>query len=324
MLKKKRNRKPSVAIGELFELNCGVTVEVIKYENPKNITVTDGIIAAIAEASQLRRGVLAWKRDGKFIKTYCRLRNARNKPKVPRKYIEKGFKSRSLRSGPVEVIEVIGDTIRIRFEDTGHIKDYKFSKNFKIERTLDTEKTRSVPTFIRKHLPIPERWPIGSCHDSSKHGKFKILKIENCSSILIEWQTSGETQIATSQQLKEGSVRDLSRSGNYLNASGHYIYIAKHQNEIVYVGKGCGSRYTHCNSGRSSSYYLNKLHFMGEDVSVEILIQDLEDEESLIFERYLIALLKPKANVSVPQTSLEDLEILLPKKLHSFVSNFIP
>lgn len=75
-----------------------------------------------------------------------------------------------------------------------------------------------------------------------------------------------------------------------------YIYAATHEGEIVYIGRGKGLRWSHCTSGISSSYYLNRLHFDGANVETMIVKDDLSDEESYALEGYLIAYHRPKGN----------------------------
>lgn len=76
----------------------------------------------------------------------------------------------------------------------------------------------------------------------------------------------------------------------------HYIYIARIDDEIVYIGKGVGKRYEHVNSGISHNYFLNKAHFSGIVMDVEIYQRFDTDEEALAAESALIKLHNPKWN----------------------------
>lgn len=83
----------------------------------------------------------------------------------------------------------------------------------------------------------------------------------------------------------------------------HYVYAAYGVNsELLYVGKGTGRRYKHCNSGISSSYLLNKYYFNlkdGEEITVKILKNFENSEKALDYEKNLILELKPPYNLSL-------------------------
>lgn len=77
----------------------------------------------------------------------------------------------------------------------------------------------------------------------------------------------------------------------------HYVYVGKMNGETVYVGKGCGLRYTHLNSGRSSCYRANQSHFNGELIDVEIVKRFEFSKDALDYEKYLIETCNPKWNI---------------------------
>lgn len=65
------------------------------------------------------------------------------------------------------------------------------------------------------------------------------------------------------------------------------VYICRYNGEIVYVGEGRKGRSSHCNSGTSHVYELNKLHFEGVVFEVEVTVVPsktiaLEKEKELI------------------------------------------
>jgi len=76
-----------------------------------------------------------------------------------------------------------------------------------------------------------------------------------------------------------------------------YVYIVVSPNDdIVYVGKGTGDRYTHVLSGTSSSYQLNKDHFLGIVHRVYIYRFGMSDTVALSLESRLISKFKPPYN----------------------------
>ncbi len=54
------------------------------------------------------------------------------------------------------------------------------------------------------------------------------------------------------------------------------VYVCKHNDVVLYVGQGKSGRHKHCNSGTSHVYELNKLHFSGVNLNVEIVYQDCD------------------------------------------------
>lgn len=79
-----------------------------------------------------------------------------------------------------------------------------------------------------------------------------------------------------------------------------YVYLARGaDNEPLYVGKGSGSRYKHCNSGVSSSYLLNQYYFLNgtNSISVDIVKYFSNSGDALSFETDLIHELEPAFNL---------------------------
>ena len=74
------------------------------------------------------------------------------------------------------------------------------------------------------------------------------------------------------------------------------VYCAKIDGEIVYIGSGKKGREKHCNSGCSHVYALNKAHFEGKDVVVEVMKDCCSKEEALEEEICAIKSLKPTYN----------------------------
>lgn len=77
----------------------------------------------------------------------------------------------------------------------------------------------------------------------------------------------------------------------------YYVYTGILSDTIVYVGKGCGDRYLHLNSGKSSCYEANKLHFEGGSLIVDIVEIFETSAEAEKFEKSMIKEIKPIWNI---------------------------
>lgn len=75
------------------------------------------------------------------------------------------------------------------------------------------------------------------------------------------------------------------------------VYIVKYTDIIVYIGSGTPTRPKHATSGVSHCYALNKLHFEGKIVDIEIAAQGLTTEQARAEEARLIQELKPEGNI---------------------------
>lgn len=79
----------------------------------------------------------------------------------------------------------------------------------------------------------------------------------------------------------------------------YYVYQATGINgELLYIGKGKGDRYKHCNSGISHCYGLNEYHFKHgrSAINTSILAYFETELEALHYEKECIQKLKPKLN----------------------------
>ena len=80
----------------------------------------------------------------------------------------------------------------------------------------------------------------------------------------------------------------------------YYVYCAYGvNNEILYIGKGSGNRYQHCNNGASANKDLNRYYFTnGEEgsITVKILHHFDDDKSALQYEKDLIIKHKPLYN----------------------------
>ena len=82
----------------------------------------------------------------------------------------------------------------------------------------------------------------------------------------------------------------------------YYVYKVYVRGEVIYVGKGLGSRSKHVLSGKSHNVKLNEYYFrhklLGDECPVVKKVKFFEDEaEALSYETYLIKDLLPDCNV---------------------------
>lgn len=76
------------------------------------------------------------------------------------------------------------------------------------------------------------------------------------------------------------------------------VYYCYHKGELIYIGQGIRGRSTHCNSGCSHVYELNRLHFTGEEpLDVRVVKVSNDKTEVQEIEREAIMCLKPKLNI---------------------------
>jgi len=90
---------------------------------------------------------------------------------------------------------------------------------------------------------------------------------------------------------KEAKKKVLEESKNYevyaaVDALGNYLYI----------GSGLSGRSSHCNSGVSHNYELNRLHHTGCNMQINILHNNVSKAESLLLEIKAIEQHKPVCN----------------------------
>ena len=78
----------------------------------------------------------------------------------------------------------------------------------------------------------------------------------------------------------------------------HEVYVATNdKGEVLYIGQGRIGRSQHCNSGVSHVYELNRMHFSGEVINVEVVRSGLDKKEAEKAELKLIQDLRPSLNV---------------------------
>ena len=74
------------------------------------------------------------------------------------------------------------------------------------------------------------------------------------------------------------------------------VYMCKFQDDVLYIGSGKIGRHTHCDSGISNVYGLNRLHFGGVELDVKVLKTFKNQKDSIDEEVRLIKLYSPKFN----------------------------
>lgn len=75
------------------------------------------------------------------------------------------------------------------------------------------------------------------------------------------------------------------------------VYEVMFENKLIYIGCGKLGREKHVNSGISNNYWLNKHHFNGDVMVVNILKYFNSKKEALEHEKFLISTLKPEYNI---------------------------
>lgn len=143
---------------------------------------------------------------------------------------------------------------------------------------------------------VNDGWLIGRDVLSEDGEWFTVVRHHNKSSLVVRWSETGHHQHACCEnKVASGAIKQ--RGKRRICPSKNYVYLAWHAGTIVYVGKGNSFRYTHVTSGKSSNYGLNKLHFSGADVSVEIHTDGLTPYEATELEDKLIKELMPCCNI---------------------------
>lgn len=81
-----------------------------------------------------------------------------------------------------------------------------------------------------------------------------------------------------------------------LGVKGYEVYVCKRDNVIIYIGEGKFGRHKHCTSGTSHVYDLNRLHFEGVTLEVEVVKVFGTKKEAESFEKSLIEKHQPIYN----------------------------
>ena len=75
------------------------------------------------------------------------------------------------------------------------------------------------------------------------------------------------------------------------------MYVCKQDGVVIYVGEGRFGRHKHCTSGTSHVYALNKLHFDGVEIDVEVVKVFKTKREAQEYEQQLIDKYLPAYNI---------------------------
>ena len=96
----------------------------------------------------------------------------------------------------------------------------------------------------------------------------------------------------------------------------YYVYGVYSEDELIYIGKGCGDRLESHLTGRSSSVLINERFFRGEELTASKFASGLTKNRALLREAQLINSEKPCCNVIIPKiteelylAAVEDLKI---------------
>jgi len=92
------------------------------------------------------------------------------------------------------------------------------------------------------------------------------------------------------------------------------VYVVSLEGKILYIGSGVPTRHHHVTSGCSHVYELNRLHFEGKVVDVEIVKQTTSKQEALDIEKRLIVLNKPTFNTMYNSDKVSKMKNMLHDK----------
>lgn len=274
--------KRKIIIGDEFKLLCGVTVKVIDYIDSRYILVEDQLgNKKTTRSDSLRAGTTGWEFTNPDWE----------KGKKPSD-IQEGDRYKTKGYGDIEVVKFTNcRDVLVKFIETGFVKRTTSSS---IIQGYIKDNTRSS---VNKHQ---SKYPIGGEFLSKNSGKFRIVDIDTCKNITIQWEESGHLQrYVSSARINDGNLIDESHNRDYLKPKKgrHYVYIAKFSDKIVYIGHGFKLRYLHPNSGVSHVQDLNRIFFLEEEkIKVEIFKDDLSKEDAINLEKLLIDKYKPIYN----------------------------
>lgn len=280
----------SIKVGDIFRVKPDVKVTVLFYHSSTSIIIEDseGNKRDVTSAN-LRNGSILWlTKNGTLMKSKVN-KSLRNSPP------EVGQRYKSRNHGWYEIIEIESfKNMTIKFEDTGCVKSGVFTH---------VAFTGKVSDLSRPRADDPRyRYPNNSVQTSNSWGNYTILDMQSTGFASIKWHDSGNLQEnVLAAQIRSRRVTDTAeyrKEFDYLQpAPGfHYIYMAKLNKEVIYIGQGFGKRYLHCRSGCSHNKELNKLYFAGIIIDVSIHQDNLSKSTAAIVEKQLIELIKPYCN----------------------------
>lgn len=254
-------------IGDKFTLKCGTELTILGRVNANYVLVCDekGNERSV-QLTNLSRGKVRWGRP-----TSAKI----------------GDRFESNNYGWCEVIAVSGKSYTIRFDNTGGTREHIA---FHLLRDGDYRDYEAP-----KHMPSSDTYYIGSRWESNICGWATVTEFLSNEKITVEFDETKNRACVSGGKLRSGQFSDKIKRRRDKPCKS-YVYVAYYEGEVVYVGKGYGTRYLHCNSGTSHCYELNKLHFEGKEVEVIILADGLYDADAKSLESEIIADLKPRHN----------------------------
>lgn len=267
---KKRAREKYM--GKEFLLNCGITVTVIDYEDSYHITVQgpDGR-SRVCRSGDLNNGEVDWFGRVKDYST-----------------VEVGQEFKTFCGTNIKVLEYLSKGSILVEDAEGHKK--MVSSNALKNGCVRWSEFRLTRTPRGAGIKVGGKFML-TCGEEVT---VTALSVGGTKRATIE-DSFGNSKMAAASAVVSGFVSWPWREGK-LAGKGHYVYFVVYEAEVVYIGKGRDSRYLHPNSGTSSSYGLNKLHFEGKSVEVFLHRDNMSDSEALQEEKLQIALHKPRFN----------------------------
>jgi hypothetical protein len=273
--------EPPVKVGEIFKLNCGVSVSIKEYLGSDRVLVEDEHQnLKNVSLSSLRKGHVSW-----LGKTKTEV----NRPPVE---INIGDVFSSKRFGEFEIIGYSfhkKNLFNVRFKNSGGAM-WNVSAVSILKGTLSDRS--------KEHVFRNKPYRLGGRFYSTVSGWCTVIDLESSTNITVQWDHTGNIQKTSYRTLKKTTFCENVKESPLFEPKGHYVYIAKTGGEIVYIGSGKEQRYMHCIDGRSSNYDLNRLHFSKYKVEVEIFKEGLTKREALDLELSLIRKHNPICNIS--------------------------
>lgn len=292
------NNKPKnvIVVGYSCTLKCGAEVTVVEVGDNYYVVVEDQYENQKKVSKyRLMRGEIYWNfpeyKEDKPLKPVNW--SATGTP-YGAKNLADGQRILTRTSGYCVVLLAGRSKSNIRFEDTGTVKEGVSSCHLKRGRVEDPN---------RKTLG--DRVTVGFTRSTKKYGEFCVVE-DLGANVKLHWKCSNTFQVESKIDVIYCRIKDC----NYipkpspvkfvkeveLKLDRNYVYIAKCENEIVYIGQGKGDRWKHCIGGKSHCYGLNALHFQGSVVTVEILKDGMSKQEAMELEYQLIKEFSPVHN----------------------------
>ena len=161
------------------------------------------------------------------------------------------------------------------------------------------KKDREVFTdILEKHI-AETRYFIDRAYKTKGAGFEDIYALDFKKLSKVSYVVTNSLDMKVADSAKEDELRKYD-TFKASKDSEHYVYVAYGKDgDVLYVGKGIGDRYKHCDSGISSNYLLNRHHFNSSyngGMIVDIVKTFDNDTDALIYEKELIFKLDPLYN----------------------------